>query len=175
MTGLFKTITEMLDGVYQISTATLQRPNDAPGVYHVNDEFNTSIAAPTYVTFEDVVRIEGGKGVITSMMMSSNSSAMTSQIRWHLYKSPPTPCGDHTPFKQMWADDANYIGYIDMGYRQFAGAGSDMVICQITNLNMEFECVAGSKDIYGRAEVIVVGAAPIANQILRPTIKTLVN
>jgi hypothetical protein len=62
--------------------------------------------------------------MITMARMSSNSSAMTSQLRLHLYDTPPTVCNDHAAFVQRWADDEHYIGYIDMGYRQFAGAGS---------------------------------------------------
>jgi hypothetical protein len=175
MSGMFQSILDVLDGIYQISAVTMSRPANLPGAYGANDEINTSTSVASYLTFTDVVRVAGGKGMITMARLSSNSSAMTSQLRLHLYNSPPTACVDHAAFIQLWADDTNYIGYIDFGYRQFAGAGSDMVQNQVSAINMMFECEAGSKNLYGRTEVVTAGAAPTSAQQFRYELKSLVN
>ncbi len=158
-----------------IVTGTLVRPADTPGVYHVDDEINTHTTVPTYITFTDVARTNGGGGTILVCMKRTNNVAATSQVRLYLYNVAPTPNGDHTPFIQLWADREKEIGYVDFPSPNIAGTGSDMACAQVSAINIPFKCGAATKNLYGRARVIAAGAAPISAQNYEFTLRSLVD
>ena len=149
-------------------TASLTRPNDTPGVYSAKDEINSS--APSYLTFSNVARINGGTGNLYFALKKTNNVNASSQLRLHLYNAAPTVNNDHAQFAELWADKAKYQGYIDFGTPQVEGTGSDMAKVQVSGFNLPFKCAAASKDLFGRVEVIVAGNAPTASQVYEFTL-----
>jgi hypothetical protein len=162
-------------GHVSIVTGTLTRPNDTPGVYTAKDEINSSTSSATNITFANVARVVGGSGTIVMCIKKTNNVAGTSQLRLHLYKEAPTPCHDHDPFVELWAEEDHEIGHIDFGTPNTAGTGSDMAWVQVSAINMPFTCGAATRDLYGRVEVITAGSAPIASQVYKFTLRSLVD
>jgi hypothetical protein len=170
-----ETHTGQVGGHVSIVTGTLTRPNDTPGAYSAKDEINTSTTSPTYITFTNVARINAGTGTIAMVHKKVNNAAATAQLRLHLYNAAPTPANDHAAFTQMWADRAKYIGYVDFGSPVVEGTGSDMAMVQVAAVNMPFVCAAASRNLFGRVEVIVAGAAPAASQVWDFVLRCLVD
>lgn len=164
-----------LGGHVSIVTGTLTRPNDTPGAYSAKDEINTSTSAPTYITFGNVARVANGTGIIAVVTKKVNNAAATAQLRLHLYNAAPTPRNDHAAFVQLWADRAKYVGYVDFGAPVVEGTGSDMAMAQVSAINLPFTCAGGSRDLFGRVEVIVAGAAPAASQVWDFQLRALVD
>jgi hypothetical protein len=155
-------------------TATVTRPNDTPGAYHVLDEINTTTNPATagIIEFTNMARVNGGSGTILFALKRTNNVAANSQIRLHLYDSEPAAvCGDHTQFAKLWASRAKQIGIIDFPAPQIEGTGSDMVESQVPMVNMPFTCASATvgkeKSLFGRAEVRIAGTgAPTASQVI---------
>jgi hypothetical protein len=160
-----------ISNVIVLSKAIATRPNDTPGAYSAKDEINSATDAITpFLTFENVVNVAGGSGIIFFAYKQTNDPASTAQLRLHVYSISPTAAGDHSSFVKRWVDRSKEIGYVDFSPPIVEGTGSDMAECKIEDLSIPFKCTSGSTSLYGRLECVAVGNAPIASQVYEITL-----
>jgi len=130
----------------------LTRPADVTA-YTANDVVSNSTADPTYLTFENIARTEGGSGYIIKARMLTDQKTNVAAFRLHLYHTAPLPQGDNAPFALLYSNKASRIGIIDfdaMGTEDATKSDSAQTLW--TSGHLHFVLPAGSKTIYGQFE-----------------------
>jgi hypothetical protein len=165
-------------GITKTVNGSVTRPNDTSG-YTAGDVITTSTSAPDIITFSNVARINGGSGVIigATLVDSVNNSPKNDYEIW-LFDTEPTNQNDNVAFAPSDAELENMIGILSfqastakIGNTGSAGAGNLFYPSNLTN-NMAYNCLAGSKDIYGVA-VTRTTFTPVANAKLTVRLRVL--
>lgn len=109
-------------------SADFVRPADVLA-YLAGDVVSDSVESPTTMEFENLARLNGGKGYITKAILSTNQPTNVAEFRLWLYLvNDPTLVGDNVPFPLLWEDKSRRLGYIDFPAMTTEMAGSDSAL-----------------------------------------------
>lgn len=149
------------------SSVELTRPSDT-NAYAVYDVVSNSTSAPAVLTFTNCARVVAGGGYIMKVRLFTDSATamLGAQIRLHLYHTAPTATNDNAQFVLLYANAANWIGYIDLPALATEGTGSNSSAALWVDMPLKFHCAAASTSLYGVPELRTVGAAPASGQKL---------
>lgn len=153
-------------------TGTIIRPSGTPSAYSAGDIWGKSDGTNPFITFENVVPVEGGSGWIFSVMAfksGPNSAVMT----FHLFNAEPAAIiatvtmADHVAFAfDTAADSSKYICPITgISMTTDAGGTNDVAKYFDDNRHIAFTCAAGSKNLYIRP-VINYAFNPLESEAL---------
>ena len=121
--------------------------------YTAKDVFNAATGAG--LTFANLARVAGGTGVIVRARLATDQKTNVARWRLHLFKTAPTFINDNSPFLYLYANEANYVGYIDFDALATEDAtNSTAAFSQRVGNLLPFACAAGSATLYGELEVL---------------------
>lgn len=143
------------------------RPNNTTA-YAAGDVINESTSVGTIITFTNTGRTEGNSGIITaSQIIDSANQTTKPQLALWLFNNAPTTVNDNAAFAPSDAElESGFIGVVNFSDlfvgNATSGAGGNYLL-QTKNENLVFECVDGSRDIYGILQVLNA-YTPVANE-----------
>lgn len=90
------------------------RPADTTA-YTAGDVVSNSTSATTLIDLANAVRVNGGSGYIVRVALSTDKKSITPRFRVHFFNaSGPTVAADNAAYKELYADGAKRLGYVDM-------------------------------------------------------------
>lgn len=144
---------------YFNSSDTFTRPANTTA-YAANDRLSatTSDTDTTALRSFTAARVAGGKGVLTSCVVSSDLTTFLPRLRIHLYTTgAPTTAiaGDNSAYAHYYANEGERIGWFDMPALALpGGTGTDMVRALRDDLFIPFDAAASVTAIYYAIEVL---------------------
>lgn len=105
--------------------ASVTRPANATP-YSVNDVIGTAVTG--VLDLASSFRAVGGSGYIVKVKLHTDQAANIAQFRVHLFNVAPTAIADNAPFALLYADEAKYVGFIDIPAVAQEGAGSTAAV-----------------------------------------------
>lgn len=148
-------------------TTSIMRPNDT-ATYAALDAIAGTTAAAAPMVFAGAAGSTGGGGVVTTALLQVTDVTKVWSLRLHLYSATPSVVsGDNAAFVLAAADQASYLGYIDLPPAAPEGSGSDMQVAHALT-HLEYECAAQA--LYGRLETLLAVTTPPAQAVFRVTL-----
>lgn len=137
-------------------TVELTRPANTTA-YTANDVVSDSASASTLLDFANFARVNAGTGYITGARIVTDKKSITPRLRVHLYNaSTPTVAADNAAWRDSYADDSKYIGWIDMP-SMTTGAdttNSDTSKTLDFTMRLPFTCAAGTRSVFVLLETL---------------------
>lgn len=131
---------------------TFTRPANTTA-YTAKDVVINATSAPTPISFPLAGRAQGvaGSGYVVGVRVATDQEANVAQFRAHFYKAAPAGGwpADNAPYGLIYADNANYLGYVDVGplSAEDTGAG-DQADDENDAARLVYECALGSDTLY---------------------------
>lgn len=138
--------------VKRVVEAEFTRPADTTQ-YAAADAVGT--ASTNVLTFNKVGAYTGAGARITGfrLLRSDGADITGATFRLHLYKVAPTGIADNTTNTVLYANRANYLGYLDTGTPVQSGSGSAAI--SAVNISPGLMVVTGASGaIFGALEVL---------------------
>jgi hypothetical protein len=158
---LGETINAALRPAYQwsqrehvIASAAYTRPANTTA-YATLDAVSDSTSAPTALNFANVVRENGGHGVIKYVrMLDSVLGTLPTSFKLILFDTTPTPTNDNAALSITDANAANIVAVADL----LASAALSATANAYYHLQMDvpFQAAAADRDLYGLVQVVGV-------------------
>jgi len=101
---------------YKTTTVQIEftRENNATP-YGIGDVISGSAGTPLVYELANIMRVNGGNGYVTNIMVEFNVKSVVPTLRLNFFNaSNPTVSGDNLPHKEVYADVAKRLGYIDL-------------------------------------------------------------
>jgi len=127
-----------------------QTPTISTGIYAAGD------ALGGLLTFANAVRVAGGSGVITKVVIVDYDQERT-PVDLVLFNQTFTATADNAAFDPSDADLANVIGYIDVAATDYANFVDNSVAAKSSGLRMPFPITLVGTSLFGQ---LVVRSAP---------------
>lgn len=138
-------------GKTAIVTTTFFRPADT-AVYAAGDAVTNSTTSPTAMTFSGAARINGGSGVIVSVVLCDTANQATKpQFELWLFDAlPGTIPNDNAAFTPNDTILNTVISVVPLNvvYVGDAGASGNSILL-VQGLSIPFKCASGSTSLYG--------------------------
>jgi len=137
-------------GLTQTITTTFVRPNDA-NAYTAGDVISSTTAASVapILQFPNIVRSNGGGGIIQSAVLIDSVAAATKpDTELYLFDQIITMQSDNAVWAPLDAEMLNCVGVIAFPVGAFKTAGANGII-DVTGLGKAFNCAASSTTLYG--------------------------
>lgn len=150
-------------GVTRRVSGVLTRPGNATS-YLANDAVVDTGGALSALT--NVVSVNGGAGFIVKARLAWSEKSRITRFRVHLWNATnPTFSADNAPWKSLYADDAKYVGYIDLPAMTTAidTAGSDQSIAEDAMLRVPFVTGVGTRTLSWALETFDAITTPVAS------------
>lgn len=138
-------------------TAEYTRPADA-NAYAALDVYSNSTSAPAVLTFTSIARISGGSGRIMKAIAYTDQKTNTARFKLHLYNTSPTAINDNSPYLQLYANNASYVGSINFSAMTTEDPTNSTTAYSVSsegsgNLPLAF-LTSGSANLFGIVEII---------------------
>jgi hypothetical protein len=105
--------TGLIGKLTAVSVEITRENNATP--YGIGDVISASASTPAVHQLANIMRVVGGSGYISSIRVTSNVKSVVPAIRIHFYNaSDPTVSGDNLPHRELYADIAKRLGYVDL-------------------------------------------------------------
>jgi hypothetical protein len=136
----------------KVRTIAVEKSLAAATAYDAEDVISESASAGTVWTFSNAIKSNGGKGCVSKVVITSETTALTPRLVLFLYKATPTcASNDHAAnTAPVYADVANLIGVIEMPAMTDRGTGNSYTVATPStygNVPLEFECTIDDADI----------------------------
>ena len=101
-------------GLVTRAATEFTRPADTTA-YTAGDVVSNSTSATTLIDLANAVRVNGGSGYVVRVEVATDKKSITPRLRVHLFNaSNPTVSVDNAAMRQLYADNAKRLGWIDM-------------------------------------------------------------
>lgn len=146
-------------------SACVTRPADSAS-YIAGDMWADATTNASILRFPGCARIDGGAGVINSLIVANSASLTTQpQIYLWLFKSAITSPSDNAPFPMTNVEVEKCVGMIDFT-SWYAGGSTLNSISYQRNLNIPFVCSTGCTSLWG-VPVVMNSCSPTSGQNLQ--------
>lgn len=143
------------------AVASFTRPSNTDA-YTAGDVIGP-VTTPALLNFGSVA---GAAFAIGAKVLKDSVVVANSTFRLHLYRgtASPTAIADNSPWTNLYANAAKYIGYIDTGTAVTSGSGSDSALAQ--NMGVMIPLVASSSEggLWGMLEALAAYVPESAEQ-----------
>lgn len=119
--------------------------------YTAGDVVCNSASACTLLQFSEILDLRGGSGYILGIRYSCDQKSITPRTRFYIYNaSNPTVSVDNAAHRDLFADAAKRLGYIDLPAMTTGedATNSDMSYTQDFGLRHPVKAAAGSRDLF---------------------------
>lgn len=132
-----------------VSTEFTRENNATP--YSIGDVISGSAGTPSVYELPNLLRINGGSGLVANLSVIFNVKSVTPTLRVNFFNSStPAMSGDNLPYREAYSDCSKHLGYMDLPAMSTAA--------DLANTDM-------SKAMVGMSSCIPLKAAPNSRSI----------
>ena len=166
---------ELHNKTNKIQIVSVTKALAAAANYDAEDVLSESASAGTAWIFT-VVGIQASSGIISNAVALLETTALTPRIRLYLFNAVPTSALNDNVANTavLHADEANYIGSIELGAMSDLGGDSEANAAEGTaGLSLRFKTGASDNRLYGIAvtEDAITGETATDDLIIKLTIE----
>lgn len=126
--------------------------------YDIGDAVTNSASTTIPMEFANLVGVTGGNGIIKTVRLETDQKSITPRIRVHLFsdKTSLTVSADNAAWKDVYADSAKRLGYIDLAAMVTGAdaAASNVSYSFSSALSFPVHAITGSRSIYAVLETL---------------------
>lgn len=136
----------------------MTRPSNTDA-YAAGDVVSNNTSTTTLIDLANLVRANGASAYIVRVSLSTDKKSITPRFRVHFYNaSDPTVAADNAAYKNLYADIAKYLGFVDLPAMTTGTDTTNSTMSVAANSTVRLPIIAGgsTRSVYALLEALDV-------------------